>query len=266
MENKKCNKCLEVKPVSEFGKESRAKNGYKPRCKKCSNEDLYLWREKNPDYMSLAMKKYYLNNTEKVKASRSKYYSNNIEKKKAYNKRYRQKNLEKMKENDRLGYIRNAEDKKKKAKEYREKNKEVILSKKTAYVKARIKRDPVYRLRKNIACLLRSCMRNKRDSTFSVLGYTLAELINSLGKAPGRGEQVDHKIPISWFTPETPVDIIFDLRNLQILSRLENQSKNNRFSDEVPLCYYIQIKNSIKSQYIHKIKYYGKDPLQKAEG
>jgi hypothetical protein len=34
---KKCNKCKEVKPVSEFGKEARAKNGYKPRCKKCTN-------------------------------------------------------------------------------------------------------------------------------------------------------------------------------------------------------------------------------------
>jgi hypothetical protein len=35
---KKCNKCNEIKDVIHFGKESRAKNGYKPRCKKCTNE------------------------------------------------------------------------------------------------------------------------------------------------------------------------------------------------------------------------------------
>jgi len=56
---KKCNKCKEVKPVSEFMKEARAKNGYKPRCKVCINEYDRLFYQKRKDKKIAQTKIYY---------------------------------------------------------------------------------------------------------------------------------------------------------------------------------------------------------------
>lgn len=72
---KKCNKCLIIKSFSEFGIEKRALNGYKPRCKKCTNEYY------NSIYKSGKIKKeqsdYYLKNKTSILQKRELYYSKN---------------------------------------------------------------------------------------------------------------------------------------------------------------------------------------------
>lgn len=46
---KKCPRCLEDKPVSEFHKNATNKDGLGYYCRQCSNQRLKEWREKNAD-------------------------------------------------------------------------------------------------------------------------------------------------------------------------------------------------------------------------
>lgn len=41
---KQCRVCGKTKPVSDFYKRTKAKDGYQSRCKDCSNEDVKTWR------------------------------------------------------------------------------------------------------------------------------------------------------------------------------------------------------------------------------
>jgi len=76
---KKCSKCGELKPFSEFHKKKNTKDGLQSQCKMCN-------------------KKYYENNKEKMKEYNKKYYENNKEKIKEYKKEYNENNKEKIKE------------------------------------------------------------------------------------------------------------------------------------------------------------------------
>jgi len=46
--NKKCSKCKEVKPVNEFGKLNKRKDGLKELCKECKRKETKEYRTKNP--------------------------------------------------------------------------------------------------------------------------------------------------------------------------------------------------------------------------
>lgn len=46
---KKCPRCLEDKPKSEFHKDPRRKDGLTIYCRQCNNQRLKKWREENPD-------------------------------------------------------------------------------------------------------------------------------------------------------------------------------------------------------------------------
>ena len=49
---KKCNKCLVVKDVSEFSKQSSRKDGLQDQCKVCKKKQADKWRQDNPDYLT----------------------------------------------------------------------------------------------------------------------------------------------------------------------------------------------------------------------
>lgn len=66
---------------------------------------------------------------------------------------------------------------------------------------------------------------------------------------------IDHKIPLTWFKPETPVNIINNLFNLQPKLAGDNISKLNRYSDNISLEYFVLIKEWILEDYLSKIKY-----------
>lgn len=98
---------------------------------------------------------------------------------------------------------------------------------------------------------------SKTNTTEIMLGYSYKQLIAALGKVPELNENIDHKIPITWFINITDCKLINDLQNLQILTKTENSKKNNFYSHPVSFEYFEMVKDKLKPQYINKITHYG---------
>jgi hypothetical protein len=109
------------------------------------------------------------------------------------------------------------------------------------------KQDPVFVLKSRIRSQVWQYLNgNKSQTTFKLLGWTTDDLVNKLGE---KGENLDHKIPISWFKDNTPVNIIWNLNNLQWVSERYNKTKRNSWRDDVNLEYLELVKNYLKDQY-----------------
>lgn len=101
MDQKICFKCKIMKPLSEFYKHSRMKDGYLNKCKECTKKDVQKYRIDNIDHIKeyersramlphrMAARKQYLS-TDKGKMARKKaiqkYRENNRIKQRASNK------------------------------------------------------------------------------------------------------------------------------------------------------------------------------------
>lgn len=100
--------------------------------------------------------------------------------------------------------------------------------------------------------------KKKNSKTEKMLGYSVNVFkyhIESMfiGDMNWDNVQIDHKIPLSWFNKDTPVNLINHLDNLQPLISKENTAKLNRFSHPIIENYYTTIKKYIKSEYINQI-------------
>jgi hypothetical protein len=221
---KKCCKCGLTKPVSEFHVLSRASDGLNYRCKTCCND---YYKSLYPSFKE-----------KKIKQSRKRYFTN---KDKILDQR---KNLyDPIKKKD---YNRN----------YNLINKFNIKLRKNEYEKNRIKSDSEYRLIKIMRRMVYRLLKSKKDTTFFLLGYSKDTLINWLGRLPNSDECVDHRIPVSWFIKETPITIISNYQNLQILSKSENVKKSNSYCDPVTKDFYDLSFKYIKQDKKINIKFY----------
>ena len=76
---KKCTKCGEVKPLSEFYKDKRATNGRQSECISCHNKMTQKWNKEHPDSVRKTNKKWYsLNRLDELERA-AKYYAENPE-------------------------------------------------------------------------------------------------------------------------------------------------------------------------------------------
>lgn len=222
---KKCNKCQKKKDVSEFHKESRALNGFKPRCRDCTNSyynSMYPGFRKNKLIHAKA------------------YYLSNIDTKREYGRSRKHPDPERRR---RL------------AKARRKINRIKVREYWSKYTKKRILSDPEFRLARRMRSWIHRTLKKKNNRTSILLGYSSVDLINKLGRVPGRREVVDHKIPITWFNSGTEVRIINHLENLQILTKKENAKKLNLFSHPISFDYYLLASGSVKTKYINKINH-----------
>lgn len=101
---------------------------------------------------------------------------------------------------------------------------------------------------------LKSSSKNKSSNTQSLLKYSAEDLkqhLNNLGM-DWEKHDIDHKIPITWFIPDTPPHIVNDLRNLQPLDRGINHIKSNSYADKVDTNYFSVAIKWIRKEYVNK--------------
>lgn len=96
METKICSNYKQEKPISEFPKCKRNKDGLDTHCKDCRNKKNKAYREKNKEKVKEARKRYYESNKEHILKQKKAYIDSHKEQKAEYDKRYRQENKEKL--------------------------------------------------------------------------------------------------------------------------------------------------------------------------
>lgn len=91
METKICSKCGIEKPVNEFYKDRRSKDGLRSHCKECHNLSSRKWRSENPEKQRERCRKWQADNPERNREHSRKWAADNREKRNAYQrKRYRE--------------------------------------------------------------------------------------------------------------------------------------------------------------------------------
>ncbi len=217
---KKCRICGLDKELEEFHKKKSSKDGYRNECKEC---------------VKLIQKKY-------------KEDPNFIEKRKKYDKNRYEDKKDEILERKKEYYIENRDELLEKKKEYRKRDGVRKREKdwyNNVYSKDPKNKEVIYRYRNNNPHVIawRSILyrtlnqfgKEKQFSTQESLGYSADELKSHIETLfidgmswDNHGEwEIDHIFPLSKFDPETPVNIVNSLQNLQPLWKEENRSKSN---------------------------------------
>ena len=96
---KECSKCGVVKPLDEYSKDVRAKDGRFGACKECEKIRRAKWESENAERVKAVRHQYNLNNKDEIAAYNQKHYKENheyhIQRKRRYNKEARDKILPK---------------------------------------------------------------------------------------------------------------------------------------------------------------------------
>lgn len=191
---KTCSRCNAVKEIQKFNKQKDGFGGYSPHCKVCSTN---------------LSKKYYADNSERVKGVVKEYSKNNKETIAAKSKEYRTKNEEALKE---------------RSKKYYQENKEHIIAKVRAYYPAYIKAN------KDIKNASTARRRSKKLHATVSWGDSISirafyKEAARLTQETGIPHHVDHIVPLQGKN----VSGLHWEGNMQILTASENSSKGNRY-------------------------------------
>jgi hypothetical protein len=207
--SKSCVKCNEIKPLNSFSRCGKSGDGVRGRCKTCVSEDEKTRRDP-------------VRERERHRA----YYQANPEKLNAKNRVWRHNNRDYVRERDKAYKALNFEQTK--------------VSSRRSYLKER--QSPVHRISHSItACIVQSIRKGSkaRRRTVDLLGYSYDQLKTHLERQfqPGmtwdnygrNGWEIDHIVPVSSFSYETPDDpdfrVCWGLPNLRPLWKADNRSK-----------------------------------------
>lgn len=251
---KKCNKCKKEKPLTEFSKFKKTKDGLQYQCKDCvksydkaryeANKDKIkaqrkakyeankeeinaknkAWREANKD----KIKAYREANKDKINAKTKDWRENNKDRIKTYMKAYREKNKNEIKAYNKSWREANKDRVRAKSKAYREDNKDEIKAWMRAYSKKRFQEDPIFRLtvsmRNRVCGLLRGI---KSTSTEKIIGCSYGQLYLHLNYNDFKEPSHDHIIPLSWAETEEELYALCRWENLQGMELKENLDKRH---------------------------------------
>jgi len=224
-----CRDCQNELPLVKYNKNKNKKDGLHIICKKCS---------------SIRNKVRYNSQKNKIKQQCNKYYHLNKDVIKPKLKEYR--NKEEVKEKQSL-YL----------KEYRTKNYLKLRKYSKEYSFNRRKNDIEYKSIRNLRSQLGNFFNGKikNNSSENLLGYSYKDFIKKMGVI-NKGQELDHKVPISWFKSTTPINLIWNFENLQVVSINYNRTKKNTFADSINYKYYLKIKKWLQPQQLHKVPTY----------
>lgn len=126
---KTCSKCGLVKPLDQFYKKSKSKDGHASKCVDCTKLDK---------------KAYYAKNAEKIRAQTKAYYLEHSEERIAYQKSYARENVELLKEKRSSRYWNNREADLAQQRLYRQRNAEKLSRKWAEYRKSNSQKRAQY--------------------------------------------------------------------------------------------------------------------------
>ena len=196
---KTCTKCDESKPLTEFGREAKAKGGVSAQCKECcrarkrgtyaANRDRVLarnkaWRDAHPEKIAARNKAYREANSERVAAQEKAWREANREAIQARKKAWREANRDKINE-------------------YRARRNET---------------DPAYRAQRKAARIRRKRLLDgaiqepyTRESIFARDGWICGicdQPIDSTLRSPDPDSaSIDHVVPLSAGGDDTPANV-----------------------------------------------------------
>ena len=221
METKLCKKCKIEKPLAKFNKNKTNKDGFQVYCKECQ----YIYN-----------KEYKKKNKEKIK----KY--NKIKDKERY-----LKNKDKILKQHKIYNNSHKEEKSKHHHDYYVQNKEKIKKNSSKYLKDKLKKDVIFKMKFQIRNIIRNSFSKKgyikSKKTEQIIGISLSEfyyyLLQTFKKNYGYEwngiEQVhiDHIIPLSTAETEEEIIKLNHYTNLQLLKAEDNLKKSNKLDWEL---------------------------------
>lgn len=204
--SKECNRCGKVKPLEDFNKNSRAKDGHIAQCKSCKAE-------------------YRRVSAEKIKAQKLAWYEKNTAHVAAKGKQRRVEKPEECRKADRAKYLNNREAILERVSQYQKDRPEVGRQAGRKYRKANPDKQCVKAARrraKKARATPAWALDDEWELFYAGEVYHLARLRKQV---LGRDFHVDHIVPIT-------SDLVCGLhisQNLCVLDGLENVRKSNRF-------------------------------------
>lgn len=148
---KKCSKCGEEKDESEFGKNSRARDGLRYDCKACHKKATIRWRKKNPEKCRKTWESNYQRNRERILERQRNLTPEQKERRKVTNDAYRERNRDAINARKRERHAKkSAEEKKAYNQDYYRRNREKLIQKAKEYRKKNPKKlETTQKFRKN---------------------------------------------------------------------------------------------------------------------
>lgn len=201
---KKCSRCGIEKPMGDFCKSKRSRDGLRSCCRECNKKIAKEWRMANPDKVAIYNKAH--------RAQQAEWRRNNIERTRKANR------------------------------EWDHRNRKRETERKKAYFLKRYCSDPLFKYK--ISCrntVHRAvCRRKPYNSTtemFNLLGCSFETLQEHLlrtweerygAKYTGEKFNIDHIIPLSVAKDEKKVKELCYYTNLQMLTPEDNRAKADK--------------------------------------
>lgn len=248
---KKCCICSLEKPLSDFNKFNRSKDGYRSDCRSCQSIKRKAYDKKykldNPEKVKNSSVQYKRKNKDKINDKSIVYYhkhkERDREKRSEYSKKFREENKISLNDSSKKWREENKDRVKYLKKKYREENKDKINEYQRNYFNKRLNNDPLFKLSHHIRKSIRESLKERgfrKDSrTKNILGCNFDELKvyleskfepwmswDNYGKYNGElnhGWDIDHIIPLSSVKNESDLLKLNHFTNLQPLCSYKNR-------------------------------------------
>ena len=220
---KRCWDCKSEKPLADFSKKTKNKDGLSDQCRACSAAYRREWGRRNPEKLLALNRAHYERNAEAMRQKTRDWVAANKERKRENDRAHREKNLEVLKARNKVYRLANREEINQRKRQHRKDNPE----KYRAMAKAS-------RERNHGAVLADRAARKKRIRRAMPLWLSpdqkdeirlFYQNAFAAKQALGVSYHVDHIVPIIH-------PLVCGLHvpwNLQLLTAAENIEKSNRF-------------------------------------